>query len=137
MEETQCREVVVSVTLNWYSDWTLTCLLYMILKFISSKFLILQIKQINLREIYCFFFELVVYDLFNQFFVNFIFTLFYFTILYWYCHTLTCIHHGCIQAPNPESPSHLPPHIISLDHPHAPAPSILYPVLNIDCLTSF
>ena len=25
----------------------------------------------------------------------------------------------------------LPPHIISLDHPHAPAPSILYPVSNI------
>ena len=27
---------------------------------------------------------------------------------------------------------HLPPHIISLDHPHAQAPSILYPVSNID-----
>ena len=66
------------------------------------------------------------------YFLNFIFTLFYFTILYWFCHTLTWIHHGCIRAPNPESPSHLPPHIISLDHPHAPAPSILYPVLNID-----
>ena len=65
-------------------------------------------------------------------FFIFIFTLFYFTILYWFCHTLTWIHHGCIQAPNPESPSHLPPHIISLDHPHAPAPSILYPVSNID-----
>ena len=26
----------------------------------------------------------------------------------------------------------LPPHIISLDHPCAPAPSILYPVSNID-----
>ena len=63
---------------------------------------------------------------------NFIFTLFYFRILYWFCHTLTWICHGCIRAPNPESPSHLPPHIISLDHPHAPAPSILYPVLNID-----
>ena len=30
------------------------------------------------------------------------------------------------------TPSHLPPHIISLDHPRAPAPSILYPALNID-----
>ena len=30
------------------------------------------------------------------------------------------------------TPSHLPPHIISLDHPCAPAPSILYPVSNID-----
>ena len=27
-------------------------------------------------------------------------------------------------------PLHLPPHIISLDHPHAPAPSILYPASN-------
>ena len=33
---------------------------------------------------------------------------------------------------NPEPPSHLLPHIISLDHPRAPAPSILYPVSNID-----
>ena len=66
------------------------------------------------------------------FFFNFIFTLFYFTILYWFCHTLIWIHHGCIRAPNPESPSHLPPHIISLDHLRAPAPSILYLVSNID-----
>ena len=66
------------------------------------------------------------------FFLSFIFTLFYFTILYLFCHTLTWIHHGCIQAPNPESPSHLPPHIITLDHPHAPAPNILHPVLIID-----
>ena len=70
--------------------------------------------------------------LFIFIFYFFIFTLFYFTILYWFCHTLTWIHHRCIQAPNPESPSHLPPHIISLDHPHAPAPSILYTVSNID-----
>ena len=66
------------------------------------------------------------------FFLIFIFTLFYFTIVYWFYHTLTWIHHGCTWVPNPERPSHLPPHIISLDHPHAPAPSILYPVLNID-----
>ena len=49
------------------------------------------------------------------------FTLFYFTILYWFCHTLTWLHHGCLRAPNPESPSHLPP----LDHPRAPAPSCI------------
>ena len=30
------------------------------------------------------------------------------------------------------TPSHLPRHIISLDYPHAPAPSILYPVSNTD-----
>ena len=65
-------------------------------------------------------------------FLIFIFTLFYFTILYWFCHTLTWIRHGCTWVPNPELPSHLPPRIISLDHPRAPAPSILYPVSNID-----
>ena len=64
--------------------------------------------------------------------LNFIFTLFYFTILYWFCHTLTWIHHGCTWVHNPEPPSHLPPHIISLDHPCAPAPSILHPTSNID-----
>ena len=58
------------------------------------------------------------------FFLIFIFTLFYFIILYWFCHTLTWICHGCTWVPNPEPPSHLPPHIISLNHPCAPAPSI-------------
>ena len=64
--------------------------------------------------------------------IFFIFTLFCFTILYWFCHTLTWISHGCTWVPNPEPPSHFLPHIISLDHPCAPAPSILYPVSNID-----
>ena len=64
--------------------------------------------------------------------LNFTFTLFYFTILYWFCHTSTWIHRGCTWVPNPEPPSHLPLHIISLDHLCAPALSILYPVLNID-----
>ena len=64
----------------------------------------------------------------------FIFYLFVFllTILYCFCHTLTWIHHGCTWVPNPEPPSHHPPHIISLGHPSAPAPSILYPVSNLD-----
>ena len=60
------------------------------------------------------------------------FTLFYFTILYWFCHTSTWIRHGCTWVPNPEPPSHLPLYTISLGHPSAPAPSILYPVSNID-----
>ena len=34
---------------------------------------------------------------------------FYFIILYWFCHTLTCICHGCTRVPHPETPSHLPP----------------------------
>ena len=60
------------------------------------------------------------------------FLIFYFTILYWFCHTLTWIHHRCTWVPNPETPSHLPLHAISLGHPSVPAPSILYPVSNID-----
>ena len=70
--------------------------------------------------------------LFFLFKKNFIFTLFYFTILYWFCHTLTWISHRHTWVPNPEPRSRLPPHIISLEHPRAPAPSILYPVSNID-----
>ena len=65
-------------------------------------------------------------------FLEKIFTLFCFTILYWFCHTLTWISHGCTWVPYPEPRSHLPPDVISLDHPHAPAPSILYPVSNLD-----
>ena len=60
------------------------------------------------------------------------FTLFYFTILYWFCRTSTWIRHGCTWVPNPEPSSHHPPIIISLGHPSAPAPSILYPASNLD-----
>ena len=67
---------------------------------------------------------------FNVFFL--ILILFYFTILYWFCHTLTWIHYGCTWVPNPEPPSLLIPHTISLGHPSAPAPSILYPASNLD-----
>ena len=70
--------------------------------------------------------------MYHCFLFFFLFTLFCFTILYWFGHTLTWICHGCTWVPNPEPPSHLSPHTISLDHPHAPAPSILYPVSNID-----
>ena len=38
---------------------------------------------------------------------------------------LTCV-------PKHEPPSHLPPQNISLGHPHAPAPSMLYPASDID-----
>ena len=70
--------------------------------------------------------------LFIVFFLILIFTLFYFTILYWFCHTLTWIQHGGICVPKHEPPSHLPPHNISLGHHRAPAPSMLYPVSDID-----
>ena len=68
----------------------------------------------------------------NHFGLFILFFFFYFTILYWFCHTSTCIHHGCTRVPHPEPPSHLPPHTISLGHPSAPAPSFLYPASNLD-----
>ena len=52
--------------------------------------------------------------------------------MYWFCHTSTCICHGCTRVPHPEPPFHLPPHTIPLGHPSAPAPSFLYPVSNLD-----
>ena len=57
---------------------------------------------------------------------------FYFTILYWFCHTSTWIRHGCTCVSNPEPPSCLPAHTIPLGHPSEPAPSFLYPALNLD-----
>ena len=57
---------------------------------------------------------------------------FYFTISYWFCHTSTCIRHGRTRGPHPEPPSHLPPRTIPPGRPSAPAPSLLYPVWNLD-----
>ena len=34
-----------------------------------------------------------------------------------FCHTLTCISHGCTCVPHPEPLSHLPPHPIPQGHP--------------------
>ena len=36
------------------------------------------------------------------------------------------------RVPKHEPHSHLPPHKISLGHPHAPAPSMLHPASDID-----
>ena len=49
-----------------------------------------------------------------------------------FCHTFTWISHGCICAPHPDPPSHLPPHPIPRGHPSAPALSTLSHVLNLD-----
>ena len=95
-------------------------------------------KYTNENEVLHLFLTFKMYENYKEqfshsfFFLIFIFTLFYFTILYWFRHTLTWIHHGCTWVSKHEPPSHLPPHIISLDHPRAPAPSIRYPASNID-----
>ena len=52
--------------------------------------------------------------------------------MYWFCHTPTWIRHGCTCVPNLEASSLFPPHTIPLGHPSAPAPSFLYPALNLD-----
>ena len=57
---------------------------------------------------------------------------FNFTILCWFCHISTWICHRYTHVPHPEPSSLLPPHIIPLGHPSAPAPSILYHALNLD-----
>ena len=65
-------------------------------------------------------------------FIFLVFFFFYFTILIWFCHTSAWIRHGCTRVANPEPLSHLPPHTIPLGHLSAPAPSFLYPALNLD-----
>ena len=79
-------------------------------------------SYISLRLFIFYFFNLYIY--------------FYFTILYWFCHTSTCIRHGCTHVPHPEPPSHLPAHTISLGHPSAPAPSFLYPAICASAITT-
>jgi len=69
----------------------------------------------------------------NIYFFNFkLLLLFYFTILYWFCHTSTCIHHGCTCVPHPEPPSHLPPHTIPLDHSSGGAPDSMQGTVNLE-----
>ena len=63
-----------------------------------------------------------------------LFILLYFTLQY--CIGFAIHQHesakGVHEFPILEPPSLLPPHIISLGHPSAPAPSILYPASNLD-----
>ena len=63
---------------------------------------------------------------------HFFFFFFNFTILYWFCHTSTWICHGCTRVPSPEPRLPPPSPAISLGHPSAPVPSILYPASNLD-----
>ena len=94
----------VHATLHAYSIW------YLQLSEISTASFILIFPYKHFLFFY----------LFLNFFLLF---LFYFTILYWFCHTSTCILHGCTRVPHPEPRSHLPPHTIPLGHPSAPAPA--------------
>ena len=103
-------------------------------KFFYSMFLLLLLLML-LVFCFCFFFNsslLYCWIVFLCLDVSIFFFFFYFTILYWFCHTSTCIHHGCTRVPHPEPPSHLPPHTIPLGHPSAPAPRFLYPASNLD-----
>ena len=66
-----------------------------------------------LRSIVYIYFWLFFFRQCHDFIFSFLFFLFDFillTILYWFCHTSTWIRHGCTWVPNPETPSHLPPH---------------------------
>ena len=47
--------------------------------------------------------------------------LLFFCVCGGFCHTLTWIHHGCTCVPQPDPPSHLPPHPIPQGHPSAAA----------------
>jgi len=49
-------------------------------------------------------------------------------IWYWFCHNLPQVYMCSPSCPH----SHLPPFIIPLGHPSAPAPSILYHASNMD-----
>ena len=106
-----CIPTVLLFSINWQDVDRLTYILK------SQPIIFISDRTTPSAYVYFCFFILI--------FLIFIFTLFYFTILYWFCHTLTWICHRCAWVPKHEPPSHLPPHIISLDHPRAPAPSIL------------
>ena len=66
----------------------------------------------------------------------FVFFIFYFYFILQYCIGFAIHWHesttGVHAFPNMNPSSHLPPHNISLGHPRAPAPSMLYPASNID-----
>ena len=127
-----------TITLTrWTFFWEVMSLIFNILSRLVIAFLP-WINKFSENWFSCSYDNLKEWKLLNEFLLSlsfislFIYYYYYFTILYWFCHTLTWIHHRCTWVPNPEWPSHHRPHIISLGHPSAPAPSILYPVSNLD-----
>ena len=89
-------------------------------------------RTISSPSAFLFVVEMAALEVNFTYFLILLLLLFYFTILYWFCHTSTCIPHGCTSVPHPEPPFHLPPHTIPLGHPSAPAPSFLYPASNLE-----
>ena len=92
----------------------------------ANRFIFFPIRQIS-----NFFVSVVIFYFYFYFFC--LLFLLYFTLQY--CMVLPYIDmnpHGCTCVPKHEPPSHLPPHNISLGHHRAPAPSMLYPALDID-----
>ena len=115
-------------------------------QFFSSKGLIvINVLAIPLDMLYVqtsksricsevFFFLLFCYPAFCTLIFFFFLILLYFTLQY--CIGFAIHQHesttGVHEFPILNPPSHLPPHSISLGHPSAPAPSILYPTSNLD-----
>ena len=52
--------------------------------------------------------------------------------MYWFCQFIDMNLPWVYMCSPSWTPSHLPPHTISLSHPCAPAPNILYPASNLD-----
>ena len=59
---------------------------------------------------------------------TFIYLFFYFTILYGFCHTSTCICHGCTHVPHPEPPP------TSLPIPYLWVIPVHQPKLPVSCI---
>jgi len=117
-----CMSSLKKCLLRSFACFLIDCLFVSLVLSCMSYLYILQINPLSVVSFAIIFF-----------FLNLLLLLlFYFTILYWFCHTSTCIHHGCTRVPHPEPPSHLLLHTIPLGHPSAPAPSFLYPASNLD-----
>ena len=115
---------------KWCLLWAVCCLNKTLLAFALFHF-VLWGQTFLLLHVFLFFFFRIMTDLFKKC-IYFHWRLITLQYCSGFCHRLTWISHGFICVPHPETPSHHPPHIISLGHPSAPAPSILYPVLNLD-----
>ena len=88
--------------------------------------------EIGSLRVCSFFFSMITCGFLFHFLLFFNFN-FYFILLY---NTVLVLPYIDTNPPrvymSSQSWTPFPPHIISLDHPHAPAPSILYPASNID-----